>query len=143
MLRPPPSKRSHCAGLTLVETLIALTLVALILLPVVIGLSQALISTSESTITSAATSIARDRVEQIKEQARRQDFDFNSLTGQPRQPADLKPGDQFFEVEVTVETIRPDDNQQSGLKKAIVTVYLRNSDRRAAIVTTYFAPYGV
>ncbi|MFB3880590.1 MAG: prepilin-type N-terminal cleavage/methylation domain-containing protein [Armatimonadota bacterium] len=130
-------------GLTLVEVLIALTLVAVVLLPVMIALSQALVATSESTITAAATSIARDRIEQIKDLTRRQGFDFNSLTGQPREPADLKPGDHFFELDVTVETIRPDDNLQSGLKKAVVTVYRRGSETASARVTTYFAPYGI
>ena len=37
-----PSKLSDYAGLTLVEILVALTLVAVVLLPVMIGLSQAL-----------------------------------------------------------------------------------------------------
>jgi len=134
---------SEYAGLTLVEILVALSLVAVVLLPVIIGLSQALVTTSESTITSAATSIARNRVEQIKDQVRRPGFDFNSLSGQPRQLADLKPDDHFFEVEVTVETIRPDDDQQSGLKKAVVTVYRKGSDYPTAMVTTYFTPYGV
>ena len=138
-----PSKLSATAGLTLVEILVALSLVAVVLLPVMIGLSQALVATSESTITAAATSVARNRVEEIKALARRQGFDFSSLAGQPREPADLKPGDHFFELEVTVDTVRPDDNQQSGLKQVVVTVYRTGSDKAAARVTTYFAPYGV
>jgi Tfp pilus assembly protein PilV len=143
MRRRFPSKLSRPAGLTLVETLIALTLVAVVLLPVIIGLTQALVSTSDATIAAAATSIARTAVEQIKDQVRRPGFSFDSLTGQPRQAVDLKPGDQFFEVEVTVETVRPDDIQQSGLKKAVVTVYRKGSDHPAAVVTTYLAPSGV
>lgn len=141
-LRANP-EHSRGAGLTLVEVLVALTLVAVVLLPVMIGLSQALVSTSESTITSAATSIARNKVEQIKDLTRRQSFDFNSLAGQPRESADLKPGDHFFELEVTVETVRPDDNQQSGLKRAVVTVYRAGSENPSARVTTHFTPYGI
>jgi Tfp pilus assembly protein PilV len=143
MLGRSPSKLSEYAGLTLVEILVALTLVAVVLLPVIIGLSQALVSTSESTITVAATSIARDRVEDLKAALRDPNVGFPGLTGQLRETTDLKPGDQFFEVEVTVETVRPDDNQQSGLKKAVVTVYRKGSDYPTTMVTTYFTPYGV
>jgi len=134
---------SEYAGLTLVEILVALSLVAVVLLPVIIGLSQALVTTSESTITSAATSIARDRTERLKAAVRDPNVGFEGIVSQPRETADFKQGDHFFEVELTVETLRPDDNQQSGLKKAVVTVYRKGSDYPTAMVTTYFTPYGV
>jgi prepilin-type N-terminal cleavage/methylation domain-containing protein len=130
-------------GLTLVEILVALSLVAIVLLPVVIGLSQALVSTSQSTLTAAATSIARDKMEQVKAGARRSDFDFASMSSEPRVAADLKAGDSFFEVEVVVETIRPDDDSRSGLNKVAVSVYQAGTERPITTLTTYFTPAGI
>ncbi len=130
-------------GLTLVEILVALTLVAVVLLPVVIGLTQALVATSETSITAAATSIARDKVEQIKAEMRRPDFDFAALSSEPREAVDLKPGDSFFEVDVTVEIVRPNDDRRSGLKKVQVCVYRAGTDRAITALTTYFTPAGI
>ncbi len=129
--------------MTLVEILIALTLVAVVLLPVVIGLSQAIVSTSDSTIIAVATSIARDKMEQVKADARRPAFDFASLSSEPRVSADLKPGDSYFEMDVTVETVRPDDETHSGLKKVAVSVYHAGTEMPLTTVTTYFTPNGI
>jgi len=131
------------SGFTLVEVLVALTLMAFVLLPVMMGLSQALVSTSESSITAAATSIARDKNEQLKALVRSSASGFAALASQPREPADLRPGDAFFEIEVTVETVRPDDSQHSGLKKAEVTVYRANGDHPVTTLTTYLMPFGI
>ena len=131
------------SGFTLVEVLVALTLMAFVLLPVMMGLSQALVSTSQSSITAAATSIARDKNEQLKALVRSSASGFAALASQPREPADLRPGDAFFEVEVTVETVRPDDSQHSGLKKAEVTVYRANGDHPVTTLTTYLMPFGI
>jgi len=131
------------SGFTLVEVLVALTLMAFVLLPVMMGLSQALISTSESSITAAATSVARDKNEQLKALVLGSSSGFAALASQPREPADLRPGDSFFEVEVTVETIRPDDSLHSGLKKAAVTVYRANGDHPVTTLTTYLMPFGI
>ena len=130
-------------GFTLVEVLVALTLMAFVLLPVMMGLSQALVSTSESSITAAATSVARDKNEQLKALVRNSTSGFAALASQPREPADFRPGDSFFEVEVTVETVRPDDSHHSGMKKAAVTVYRADGDRPVAMVTTYLVPFGI
>jgi len=130
-------------GFTLVEVLVALTLMAFVLLPVMAGLSQALVSTSESSITAAATSIARDKNEQLKALVRSSSSGFAALASQPREPADLRPGDSFFEVEVTVETVRPDDSLHSGMKKAAVMVYRTGSDRPVTTLTTYLVPFGI
>ncbi len=130
-------------GFTLVEVLVALTLLAFVLLPVMIGLSQALVSTSESSITAAATSIARDKNEQLKSLVRGSSSGFAALATQPREPADFRPGDSFFEVEVTVETVRPDDSQHSGMKKATVRVYRAGGDRPVTTLTTYLVPFGI
>ena len=130
-------------GLTLVEILVALTLVAVVLLPVMTGLSQALVSTSQATIESAATSIARDKVESIKDLARRPNFNLEALTAEPRAPADLKTGDQFFDVEVLTEPAKPDTGFQDGLRKVIVHVFRHNDDTPVATVTTYFTLYGI
>ena len=131
------------SGFTLVEVLVALTLMAFVLLPVIIGLSQALISTSESTITAAATSTARERSEQLKALVRSSSAGFTALASQPREPADFKPGDAFFEVEVVVETVRPDNSVHSGMKKAAVTVYRSGGDRPLTTLTTYLVPFGI
>jgi len=131
------------SGFTLVEVLVALTLMAFVLLPVMMGLSQALVSTSESSITAAATSIARDKAEELKALVLGSSSGFAALASQPREPADLRPGDSFFEVEVTVETIRPDDSQHSGMKKAAVTVYRAGGDRPVTTLTTYLMPFGI
>jgi len=130
-------------GFTLVEVLVALTLMAFVLLPVMAGLSQALVSTSESSITAAATSIARDESEQLKALVRSSSSGFDALASQPREPADLRPGDSFFEVEVTVETVRPDDSLHSGMKKAAVMVYRTGSDHPVTTLTTYLVPFGI
>ena len=130
-------------GFTLVEVLVALTLMAFVLLPVMAGLSQALVSTSESSITAAATSIARDKNEQLKALVRSSSLGFDALASQPREPADLRPGDSFFEVEVTVETVRPDDSLHSGMKKAAVMVYRTGGDRPVTTLTTYLVPFGI
>jgi len=126
-------------GFTLVEVLVALTLMAFVLLPVMAGLSQALVSTSESSITAAATSIASDESEQLKALVRSSSSGFDALASQPREPADLRPGDSFFEVEVTVET----DSQNSEMKKAAVMVYRTGGDRPVTTLTTYLIPFGI
>ena len=131
------------SGFTLVEVLVALTLMAFVLLPVMMGLSQALISTSESSITAAATSVARDKNEQLKALVLGSSSGFATLASQPREPADLRPGDSFFEVEVTVETVRPDDSLHSGMKTAAVMVYRTGSDRPVTTLTTYLVPFGI
>ncbi len=140
MIHIKPTTKS---GLTLVEILVALTLLAMVLLPVMTGLSQALVTTSDSTITTTATSIARDRVEQLKSELRRPGYDFNSLVSQPRVPADYRPGDGFFEVEQIVEITRPDDAAHSGLKKVDVIVYRAGSDKPVVTLTTYLMPNGI
>ncbi len=131
----PPRARTH--GLTIVEVLVALTLLALVLLPVIVGLSQALVSSSESAISAAAASIVRDKVEQLKL------LPFAAVDAQPRETRDLDPGDSFFEVKVTVQTLRPDDSAHAGLKKVEVTVYRTGGHRPVAVATTYLTPLGV
>jgi Tfp pilus assembly protein PilV len=121
----------------LVEVLVALALLAIVLLPVVMGLSQALTSTSESTISAAAASIARDKVEELK------GMSFADLASQPRQSRDLKVGDAFFEVAVVATTVRADNDLHVGLKNAVVSVYRTGGARPVAVLSTYLVPYGV
>jgi prepilin-type N-terminal cleavage/methylation domain-containing protein len=129
-------------GFTLVEVLVALTLMAMVLLPVMMGLSQALVSTSASTMVAAATSVAREKMEELKNEIR-EPAGFEAVVSQPREPADLNPGDSFFEVEVTVETSRPQDAANSGMKKAVVTVYRTGSERPVTVLTTYLVSAGI
>ncbi len=124
-------------GLTIIEVLVALIILSVVLLPIVLGFSQALIATSNSSITSAASSIAREKAEELKSKQ------FEELDTQPREPRDLNPGDGFFEVAVTIETVRPDDAAHSGLKKADVSVYRAGGSDPVAGITTYFTPYGI
>lgn len=125
-------------GLTLVEVLIVVALLAMVLLPVMLGFSQALVMTSESTISAAATSIARDKLEQLKATG------YASIVPEERQPKDLKPGDSFFEVTVTVPPeVRANGAAQQGLKIAVVSVYRRGGANPVVTLTSYFTPRGV
>ena len=130
-------RRRREYGLTLVEVLIALTLLGVALLPVIVGFSQALMSTSESSISAAAASIARAKVEELK------GTEFADIESQAREPRDLNLGDSFFEVSVTVYTVRPDDAAHCGLKKAEVGVYRAGGSEPVVLTTTYLTPYGV
>jgi prepilin-type N-terminal cleavage/methylation domain-containing protein len=123
-------------GFTLVEVLIVVALLAMVLLPVMLGFSQALVTTSDSTITAAATSIARDEVEGLKTKG------YASILSKARQPKDLKPGDSFFEVTVTV-CERPNGAAQQGLKRAVISVYRRGGTNPVVTLTSCFAPRGV
>ncbi len=125
------------SGLTLVEVLVALAILAVTILPMVIGFWQSLISTSESAISVAASSILREKAEELKGK------DFDVLDSEPRETRDLNPGDGFFEVAVTVETVRPNDAVDSGLKRAEVSVYRAGSAQPVAIATTYLTPLGI
>ncbi|MBN1459366.1 MAG: type II secretion system protein, partial [Armatimonadetes bacterium] len=134
---------NRSTGLTLVEILVALTLMAVVLLPVVIGLSQSLVATSNASIAAVATSVAREKAEALKAETRAPGFDFALLTSQPRESADYKPGDGYFQVEVLVETIRPDDSNNAGLKKAAISVYRAGAEDPLMTLTTYLAPHGI
>jgi prepilin-type N-terminal cleavage/methylation domain-containing protein len=130
---PTPLRRR---GLTLVEVLVALALLAIVLLPVVVGLSQALAMTSDSTIAAAAASIARDKVEELK------GMEFGDLGNQPAETRDLKPGDGFFQVSVAVTVVRAENAAHVGLKNAVVTVCRSGGTRPLAVLSTYVTPYG-
>ena len=130
-------KYTNQRALTLVEVLVALSILAVVLLPVMAGLSQAMSTTSEGSINAAATSIAREKLEQLKA------TDFTLLDSQLAESRDLVPGDSFFQIAVTVETIRPDDAAGSGLKKAEVIVRRSGSAYPVATITTYFTPAGI
>jgi len=134
---------NRSAGLTLVEILVALTLMAVVLLPMVIGLSQSLVSTSNASIAAVATSIAREKAEALKAETRSPGFDFAMLTSQPRESADYKPGDGYFQVDLVIETVRPDDSNHAGLKKAVISVYRASAEDPLMTLTTYLAPYGI
>ncbi|MCJ7822776.1 MAG: prepilin-type N-terminal cleavage/methylation domain-containing protein [Armatimonadetes bacterium] len=124
-------------GFTLVEVLVALTILAVVLLPVTIGFWQSLVVTNESSLNAAASSIARAELEELKH------TDFAVLDSTPRETRDLKPGDGFFEVTTAVEVVRPNDSVDSGLKKAEVSVYRAGGAERLAIATTYLTPFGI
>lgn len=132
-----PSLGARQSGLTLVEVLIALVVLAVVLLPVMLGFTQALATTSESSISAAATSIVRDKMEELKR------TDYSALTSQGLEVRDLRPGDGFFEVGVTVEVRRPDDAAQAGLKEALIWVSRRGSSDPVATARTYFTPSGI
>jgi len=125
--------KSQQEGMSLVEVLVALVLLAVALLPVVVGFSQALVATSDSSIAAVAASIAREKMEEMKS------IDFDLLDSQPREPRDLRAGDSFFEVasQVEVHTSVPD------LKEVAVIVYRQGGARPIATVTTYVARAGI
>ena len=122
-------------GLSLVEILVALVILAVVLLPVIVGFSQALITTSQSTISAAASSIAREKVEELKR------VDYAYLQSQEREarPFGSQPG--FFEVAVAVTVVRDDAN--AGLKQAVISVYRTGSSNPVVTLTTYFTVRGV
>lgn len=127
----------HNRAFTLVEVLVSLAILAIVILPVVVGFSQSLITTNQSSVSVAASSILREKVEELKT------TDFSALDSQPRQARDLNPDDGFFDVAVVVDTIRPDDAAHSGLKRAQVSVYRAGGSEPLAIATTYFSPFGI
>ena len=135
--RPQPTPTTAARGLTLVEVLIALTILAVALLPVMVGFAQSLIATSQSTVSAAATSIAREKVEELKAKG------YTDIQSQPAEARNLNPGDSFFQVEVTVTEVRPDDAVHSGIKEAIVTVVRTGGQQPLSTITTYFTPVGV
>jgi prepilin-type N-terminal cleavage/methylation domain-containing protein len=53
-------------GFTLVEVLIAVCVIAVAMLALMAGFINALATTSQSTISTAASSIARDKMEDLK-----------------------------------------------------------------------------
>jgi prepilin-type N-terminal cleavage/methylation domain-containing protein len=126
------------AGLTLVEILIALTILAVVLLPVMVGFAQALITTNQSSTSAVASSIARQTIESIKVAGY-----SNAAVGQTTTTADLVPGDTFFQVKTTVTETEPNDASHKGLKKIEVLVYQKGSSSAMVALTTYISPVGV
>jgi prepilin-type N-terminal cleavage/methylation domain-containing protein len=127
-------------GLTLVEVLIALSVLAVFLLPVMIGFSQALITTSQASISAAGSSVARGMIEDLKLVG----YDgIQSSTG--RSYKDLKTaGDHYFQVETKVTEVEPNDQVSlKGLKLVEVTVYNTGSQTPLVALSTYFTPAGV
>jgi hypothetical protein len=108
------------------------------LLPVMIGFSQALITTSQASTSAAASSIARQTIENLKA------VGYDSiLSSEVRSAADLRPGDHYFEVETRVTEVEPNDLSRKGLKQAEVSVYQTKSQTPLVVLTTYFTPAGV
>jgi len=135
--RSCPTRRR---GLTLVEVLIALSVLAVFLLPVMVGFSQALITTSQASISAAASSVARGMIEDLKMVG----YDYiQSSTG--RSYKDLKTaGDHYFQVETKVTEVEPNDQVSlKGLKLVEVTVYNTGSQTPLVALSTYFTPAGV
>jgi prepilin-type N-terminal cleavage/methylation domain-containing protein len=131
------AKRNSERGLTLVEVLIALAILAVALLPVMIGFSQALATANQSTITTGATSIARQKIEDLKAKA------YADIVTEPRTPRDLRAGDSFYQVAVTVEELRPDGTAHQGLKRVVTAVYRTGGAQPVVTITTYFTPVGI
>ncbi len=131
-------RTTRSAGLTLVEILIALTILAVVLLPVMVGFAQALITTSQSSTSAVASSIARQTLESMKAVG----YSY-ALVGQTTTPADLVPGDAFFQIKTTVTEIEPDDASHKGLKKIEVLVYQKGSSSAMVALSTYISPVGV
>ena len=123
------------SGLTLVEILVALVILAVVLLPVIAAFSQALVTTSQSSISSAASSIGREKVEALKR------LDYSYLQSQARETKAFGNHPGFFEVEVTVTVVR--DDARAGLKRAAVSVYRAGSLSPVVTLTSYLAVRGV
>lgn len=116
------------------EVLISLTILAVVLLPVMIGFSQAIITTNQTSIESVASSIARATLENLKV------VGYDNILSQERAAA---PGNARFEVAVQVSEPEPNGPQLEGLKVAVVSVYQKGSASPMVVLTTYFTPVGV
>ena len=133
-----PSCPRTCPGLTLVEVLVALTLLALVILPIMAGFSQSLVSTNQSTIAAVATSLARQKLEQLKLR------DYDALFSEPSEVRDLRPGDGYFLISTQVQEVRANDpDNYSGLKRLDVSVSRQGSASSLVTLTTYSIPKGV
>jgi prepilin-type N-terminal cleavage/methylation domain-containing protein len=125
-------------GLTLVEVLIALAVMMVFVLPVVIGLSQALSVTSQSSTAVVASSTARQTIENLKAVGY-----ANIQSSATRSTADLRPGDHYFEIETVVVEEQPNTAKLDGLKRVEVSVYQAGSQTPLVVLFTYFTPVGV
>jgi hypothetical protein len=103
-----------------------------------VGFAQALITTSQTTISSVASSAARDTIENLKALG----YD-NVLPGQSQASADLRQGDGFFRITTTVTEAVPNDASKKGLKLIEVAVSQKGSQTPMVVLTTYFTPVGV
>ncbi len=124
-------------GMTLVEVLISLSVMIVFVLPTVIGLSQALSVTSQSSTTVMASSIARERIEYLKT------VGYGSIQTTARTPVDLRTGDSYFQLETTVVEEQPNTALLEGLKRVEVKVYKYGSAIPLVILFTYYTPVGV
>ena len=134
--------QTRSGGLSLVELLVALTILAVVLLPVMVGFSQALVATNQSSISGAAASIAREKMEELKLLAYSNYYSgYSEIGNEERQPRPLGNQAGFFEVAVAVTVIR--DDATAGLKQAVVSVYRTGSADPVVTLTSYFTPRGV
>ncbi len=141
-LRPMPASasamtgdRGRRAGLSLVETLVALVILAVVLLPLILGFTQALVTTNQSSITAAAANIARETMEELKQ------VDYGYLVSREREERPMGSHASFFEVQVEVTVVR--DDPVAGLKRVTVSVYRTGSSTPVTMLTSYFTPRGV
>jgi hypothetical protein len=120
--------------------LIALSVLAVFLLPVMIGFSQALITTSQASISAAASSVARGMMEDLKA------VPYDGIqSSTERSYRDLRTaGDHYFQVKTMVAEVEPNDpTTLKGLRLVEISVYLTGSQTPLAVLSTYFSPAGV
>ena len=130
--------RSHRNGMTLLEVLIALVVLGMFLVPAMLAVSQAVITSNESSIAVVASSIARQRLESLKL------LSYDSIQSSPeRSSADLRPGDRYFQVATTVTETQPNGPNLDGVKEVVVTVYQAGSQSPLVVLTTRVTPVGV
>lgn len=131
----PARARPRPVGLTLVEVLVALVILMAVLLPVIAAFTQALVATNQSAISCAATAVAVDKMEELKQ------MDYSAVQSQARQPRPFGNRPGFFEVEVNVTTER--DDPVAGLKRVVVSVYRAGSQSPVVTLASYFAVRGL
>ena len=124
--------------MTLLEVLISLAVLIVFVVPAVTGLSQALAASNQSSTSAAASSIARETLENLKLLG----YSAVQSSAQPSF-ADLRPGDHFFQVTTRVTEIEPNDASLKGLKQVEVSVCQTGSQTPLVVLTTYFTPVGV
>lgn len=134
IINRPPGFVCRRRGLTLLEVLIALSVLGVFLLPVILALTQALTTSTQSTTVVAATSIARQTVERLKS------VGYDNVQSSPEPtPADLKPGDGYFEVTTSVALAAG----VNSVKEIVVSVRRTGSQEPLAVLRTLLIPVGV
>ena len=125
-------KRRNDKGFSLIELLIAVTLLAVGLLAVAGLQVTAIKGNSHGNTISQATSLAEDRIEEIRNR------DYASINFVPNPEIETKVDDSIYDRETFVE----DDIPMTGLKRITVTVSWEANGPHQVVLRTIVANNG-